>query len=110
MPFTKWGPAGTSPSSRSTAPSLNENLLESELFGHAKGAYTGADSEQASAVSRPPTGAPFFWTRSAIFPRPPRSSCCASWKKKRSSVMGEHTPVKVDVRIVSASNRDPENS
>ncbi len=58
---------------------LPENLVESELFGHEAGSFTGADKTHKGAFESA-GGERCSWTRSGSCRWPPRPSSCASWR------------------------------
>jgi DNA-binding NtrC family response regulator len=63
---------------------LSENLLESELFGHVRGSFTGAVKDKMAACKSPTLGR-YFWTRSGRFRPAFRRSSSASFKKGNSN-------------------------
>ncbi len=71
-------PRANAPFIKVNCAAIPENLIESEFFGHEKGAFTGAVSTSAKAASNWPTTAPFCSTKSAKFPPRSRPSSCAS--------------------------------
>jgi two-component system nitrogen regulation response regulator NtrX len=75
-------PRAEKPFVKVSCAALPESLIESELFGYEKGAFTDA---RAQKKGRWPTAARCSWTRSASCRRPPRSSCCACCRSASSS-------------------------
>ncbi len=86
---------------------LNENLLESELFGHAKGAYTGADRARIGRFEAAHEGT-IFLDEIGDIPAATQVKLLRVLEEKEIERVGEHTPVKVDVRIITATNRNLE--
>ncbi len=86
---------------------LNENLLESELFGHTKGAYTGADRTRIGRFELAHKGTMFL---DEIGDIPPKTQVklLRVLEDRQFERVGDNRPIKVDVRIVSATNRDLE--
>lgn len=78
------GPRGEKPFVTVNCGAMAENILESELFGHKKGAFTGAVNDRPGSLRRP-MAARSFWTRLAKLRRLCRCVCCARFKKGRSA-------------------------
>jgi transcriptional regulator with PAS, ATPase and Fis domain len=87
---------------------LNENLLESELFGHAKGAYTGADRSRVGRFEAA-HGGTIFLDEIGDIPPSTQVKLLRVLEEKEIERVGEQTPIKVDVRIISATNRKLED-
>ncbi len=78
--------AASGPSSRSTARAIPRDLVESELFGHERGAFTGARRARKPAASRLADGGTLFLDEIGEMPLGRcRSSCCACCRSASSS-------------------------
>jgi two-component system response regulator HydG len=84
---------------------LNENLLESELFGHVKGAYTGADRSRAGRFEAAHEGT-IFLDEIGDIPLKTQVKLLRVLEEKEIERVGDHKSIPVDVRIISATNRD----
>lgn len=83
---------------------LTPSLFESELFGHAKGAFTGADRERAG-VFEAAAGGTLFLDEVGNIEAAQQQKLLSVLQRREVLRLGTTTPVAVDVRIVSATNR-----
>ena len=98
-------PRATRPFVAVNCAALPEALLESELFGHERGAFTGAARRRQGASSSP-TAAPSSSTRSASCRRPLQAKLLRVLQEREFERVGGTRTLKVDVRVVAATNRD----
>jgi transcriptional regulator with PAS, ATPase and Fis domain len=87
---------------------LNENLLESELFGHIKGAYTGADRNRTGRFEAADGGS-IFLDEIGDIPLSTQVKLLRVLEEKEIERVGDHTPIKVDVRVITATNKNLED-
>jgi NtrC-family two-component system response regulator AlgB len=88
-------------------PSLSAELLESDLFGHVKGAFTGAVADKVGKVETADAGT-LFLDEIGDLPLPLQPKLLRLIQDRTFERVGEPTPRTADVRIVAATNRDLE--
>jgi transcriptional regulator with PAS, ATPase and Fis domain len=84
---------------------IPEALLESELFGHARGSFTGAVRDKAGLVEEA-SGGTFFLDEIGDLPMALQAKLLRVLEEKKIRRVGETRPRAVDVRFVSATNKD----
>jgi len=84
---------------------IPENLLESELFGHTKGAFTGADRARKGLFVQADRGS-IFLDEIGELPLSMQTKLLHILEAKEVRALGSEQSRKVDVRIIAASNRD----
>jgi transcriptional regulator with PAS, ATPase and Fis domain len=84
---------------------LNESLLESELFGHVKGAFTGAVQGRMGRFEAA-KGGDIFLDEIGDLPLSTQVKLLRVLEEKVVERVGDNQPVHVDVRIITATNRD----
>ena len=84
---------------------LPENLLESELFGYVKGAFTGAGRDKPGLL-KAADGGSFFFDEIGELPGSLQAKILRAIQEKEVTPVGSTRPITIDVRMIAASNRD----
>jgi len=88
---------------------LPENLLESELFGHEKGAFTGAVGRRIGRFEQADQGTIFLDEIGDLSP-PLQSKLLRVLQEKEFERVGSSQTLKADVRVIAATNRNLEEA
>ncbi len=84
---------------------LSESLLESELFGHVKGAFTGASRDRKGRFEAANKG-DIFLDEIGDIPLSTQVKLLRVLQEKEIERVGDHKPIKIDVRIIAATHRN----
>jgi DNA-binding NtrC family response regulator len=86
---------------------IPENLAESELFGHERGAFTGAESRRTGRFEQA-SGGSLFLDEVGELPEPVQGKLLRVLEERVVERVGGSRPLSVDIRLVAATNRDLE--
>jgi len=97
----------TKPFIKVNCAALPESLIESELFGHEKGAFTGAMTQRIGRFEAA-NGGTIFLDEVGDIPAAVQVKLLRVLQQKEIERLGSSTPIKVDVRVICATNRNLE--
>ncbi|MHC1728364.1 MAG: sigma-54 interaction domain-containing protein [Syntrophobacteraceae bacterium] len=97
--------ASDKPYVRVNCAALSENLLESELFGHVRGAFTGAVKDKIGRFEKADKGTIFLDEIGNVSPKM-QLNLLRVLQEKEFERVGDSNPIKIDVRIVAATNQN----
>src|SRR4029079_19777360 len=81
---------------------LPESLVESELFGHERGAFTGATATRRGAFEAAEHGA-LCWDEIVVLPLPAKAKLLRVLEERRVTRLGGNRPLAVEARLVAAA-------
>ena len=84
---------------------IPRDLIESELFGHEKGAFTGANARSAGRFEQA-EGGTLFLDEIGDMPMEAQTRLLRVLQQGEYTTVGGRTPIKTDVRIIAATNKD----
>ncbi|MEJ2407115.1 MAG: sigma-54 dependent transcriptional regulator [Candidatus Thiodiazotropha sp.] len=88
---------------------IPDDLLESELFGHKKGAFTGATGDRVGKCEMA-NGGTLFLDEITEMPLALQAKLLRVLQEGTLERLGANTPINVDLRVVAATNRDPQQA
>ncbi len=103
----EWSPRRERPFVTIACTTLAENLLESELFGHVKGAFTGAWKDKPGRLEGAAGGTVFLDEIGELTPAL-QAKLLQFLEEKRFERVGGNTTIAIDTRVIAATNRDLE--
>jgi DNA-binding NtrC family response regulator len=103
------GPRAQEPFVALNCPAIPETLLESELFGHEAGAFTGARQSKQGVIARANRGTLFLDEVTEIS-MAAQAKIATFLQDREFTPLGGSAPVRVDVRVIAATNRDLEQA
>ena len=98
-------PRGTGPFVRVNCGALSESLLESELFGHVRGSFTGAVANRAGRFEAAHTGTIFLDEINSTTPKL-QVKLLRVLQEREFERVGDTETIRVDTRVIAASNRE----
>ncbi len=99
------GERGKKPLVKVDCAALSDNLLESELFGHVKGAFTGAISNRIGRFQKA-DGGTIFLDEIGDISYKMQLNLLRILQDSKFERVGDSNPIKVDVRVIAATNQD----